>query len=192
MAKVSVRDRSLTNVYSRFLLVRANAFHSSLHSRLIRLVHFGIRTEMLENLGGPSSLVVAASTNEECSAKAKEALCYVAPEQTGNFDHITRIDHRTDLYSLGVLFWTLVVGRGALPLDDSVLDILHAVVHKTPPSVTKARKDVPPMLGLIIEKVRSISRYRLPPFTPCSCYPKTRINDIKGMALEYFVFNLFF
>ena len=142
---------------------------------------------MLENLGGSSSL--AASANEECSAKVKEALCYIAPEQTGNFDHITRIDHRTDLYSLGILFWTLVVGCGTLPFDGSVLEILHAVAHKKPLSVIQARKEVPHMLSLIIEKVSSISRYRKPPLTPCSYYPKTRINDIKGITSKYYIFN---
>ena len=104
---------------------------------------------MLENLGGPSSLVIAASTNESSSVKAKESLCYLAPEQTGNFDHITR----TDLYSLGVLFWTLVVGHGAMPLEGNTLEILHAVAHKKPLVVTETRKEIPKMLSLIIDKV---------------------------------------
>ena len=166
---------------SRLFTVRANAFHSSLHSGLTCLVHFGNRTEMLENFGGPSSLVVAASANTEHSMKAKEALCYLAPEQTGNFDYITRTDHRTDLYSLGVLFWTLIVGRGEMPLEGSILEILHAIVHEAPLTVRAVRKDVPPMLSVIIDKVSLLSRYRRPSFTPCSYYLKTRISDIKGI-----------
>lgn len=135
---------------------------------------------MLENFGGPSSLVVAASADKERSMKAKEALCYLAPEQTGNFDHITRTDHRTDLYSLGVLFWTLVVGRCAMPLEGSILEILHAVAHQKPLTVREVRKDVPLKLSNIIDKVSVFSRYRKHPFIPCSYYPKTRISDIKG------------
>ena len=137
---------------------------------------------MLENLGGPSSLVIAASTNESSSVKAKESLCYLAPEQTGNFDHITRTDHRTDLYSLGVLFWTLVVGHGAMPLEGNTLEILHAVAHKKPLVVTETRKEIPKMLSLIIDKVGLFSHYRQPPFTSYSYCPKTRISDIKGVS----------
>jgi hypothetical protein len=40
--------------------------------------------------------------------KVKEAICYLAPEQTGTADTSTE-DHRTDLYALGILFWTLLV-----------------------------------------------------------------------------------
>ena len=135
---------------------------------------------MLETLGGPSSLVIAASTNEASSVKAKESLCYLAPEQTGYFDHITRTDHRTDLYSLGVLFWTLVVGHGAMPFEGSTLEMLHAVANKKPLVVTDTRKEVPNMLSLIIDKVRLFSHCRQPPFTSCSYYPKTQISDTKG------------
>lgn len=42
--------------------------------------------------------------------KVKEAICYLAPEQTGTAE-TNNEDHRTDLYALGVLFWTLLVGN---------------------------------------------------------------------------------
>lgn len=43
-------------------------------------------------------------------------MCYLAPEQTGTTDILVQ-DHRTDLYSLGILFWTALVGRGRLPFE---------------------------------------------------------------------------
>lgn len=68
----------------------------------MRFAHFGNRSISLEQLGGPSALVIAAETLEDLSKhKVKEALCYLAPEQTGSIE-TSHEDRRTDLYSLGL------------------------------------------------------------------------------------------
>jgi serine/threonine protein kinase len=85
--------------------VRANAFHLNAHSGRVRFAHFGNRAVSLEQFGGPSELVIQADTLEEAGRlKVKEALAYLAPEQTGSSDVNTE-DHRVDLYALGVFFW---------------------------------------------------------------------------------------
>ncbi|KAG6837910.1 hypothetical protein H0H93_013063 [Arthromyces matolae] len=124
--------------------VRANAFHLNPHSGLVRLVHFGNRAISLENYGSPSSLVLRAP--EDDKLKVKEALCYLAPEQTGSIETMTQ-DHRTDLYSLGILFWTLLVGRGQMPFEGQPLELLHAIVQKRPMPVHDVRRDVPQLLA---------------------------------------------
>lgn len=134
--------------------VRANAFHLNAHSGFVRLVHFGNRAVSLESFGSPSSLVL--STNEEPEKlKVKEALCYLAPEQTGSVETMTQ-DHRTDLYSLGILFWTLLVGRGQMLFEGGPLELLHAIVQKRPMPVHEVRRDVPQVLASIIDKVRTV------------------------------------
>ena len=42
----------------------------------------------------------------------------------------TTEDQRTDLYSLGILFWTLLVGRGTMPFEGGPLELLHAIVDE--------------------------------------------------------------
>jgi serine/threonine protein kinase len=130
--------------------VRANAFHLNSHSGLAKLVHFGNRAISLEEFGGPSSLVIRAFEDAE-KLKIKEALCYLAPEQTGGVETMTQ-DHRTDLYSLGILFWTLVVGRGQMPFEGGPLELLHAIVQKRPMPVHEVRRDIPQVLACIIDK----------------------------------------
>ncbi|KAG5723159.1 Peroxide stress-activated histidine kinase mak2 [Termitomyces sp. T112] len=130
--------------------VRANAFHLNPHSGLVRLIHFGNRAISLENYGSPSSLVLRAL--EDDKLKVKEALCYLAPEQTGSIETMTQ-DHRTDLYSLGILFWTLLVGRGQMPFEGQPLELLYAIVQKRPMPVHEVRRDVPQVLAMIIEKL---------------------------------------
>ncbi|KAI0325627.1 histidine kinase [Cubamyces sp. BRFM 1775] len=133
--------------------VRANAFHLNHHSGLVRLVHFGNRAVSLEQFGVPSEFVLQADAFEEVQKlKVKEALCYFAPEQTGSMENLAE-DHRTDLYSLGIMFWTLLVGRGTMPFEGGPLELLHAVVQKRPMPVHEVRRDIPQVLAMIIEKL---------------------------------------
>ncbi|KAI0294831.1 histidine kinase [Russula brevipes] len=132
--------------------VRANAYHINAHSGVVRLVHYGNRSVSLEVFGSPSALVIQADgLAEENKSKVKEALCYISPEQTGSME-TTSDDHRTDLYSLGILFWTLLVGRGMLPFEGGPLEILHSIAQKRPMPVHEVRRDVPQVLAQIIEK----------------------------------------
>ncbi|KAJ6626914.1 dual-domain HisK/Mak2 protein kinase [Mycena sp. CBHHK59/15] len=133
------------------ITVRANAFHLNSHSGLVRFVHFGNRAISLESFGSPSSLVLRAFDELE-KVKVKEALCYLAPEQTGSIETMTQ-DHRTDLYSLGILFWTLLVGRGQMPFEGGQLELLHSIVQKRPMPVHEVRRDVPQVLASIIDKL---------------------------------------
>ncbi|KAI0793300.1 histidine kinase [Abortiporus biennis] len=135
--------------------VRANAFHLNAHTGVARLVHFGNRAVSLEQFGVPSSFVLRADAFEEHrKLKVKESLCYLAPEQTGSMEALTE-DHRTDLYALGILFWTLLVGRGTMPFEGGPLELLHAIVQKRPMPVHEVRRDVPQVLALIIDKLLS-------------------------------------
>lgn len=133
--------------------VRANAFHINFHSGLVRFAHFGNRSVSLERLGGPSALVISADSMPLSEQrKVKEAMCYLAPEQTGTAETINE-DHRTDLYALGVLFWTLLVGNGHLPFEGTPMELLHAVVQKSPVPVHEIRRDIPVVVSQILEKV---------------------------------------
>ncbi|KAI6136939.1 STKc type histidine kinase [Pisolithus sp. B1] len=58
------------------------------------------------------TILVSRSISPE---KVIEALHYLAPEQVSSSPSVVQEDHRADLYSLGMLFWTCVVGRGRLP-----------------------------------------------------------------------------
>jgi serine/threonine protein kinase len=134
--------------------IRPNAFHVNVHSGVVRFAHFGNRSVSLERLGGPSHLVIeAGELPESKQRKVKEAMCYLAPEQTGTAETIAE-DHRTDLYALGVLFWTLLVGHGTLPFEGSAMELLHSVVQKRPAPVHEIRRDVPEVVSKIVDKVR--------------------------------------
>lgn len=71
----------------------ANVTPADSFSGTVRLVHFGNRSQSLEQLGGPSNLVLRSATDamdEDEKHRVKEALCYLAPEQTGSVETIVR------------------------------------------------------------------------------------------------------
>jgi predicted ATPase/signal transduction histidine kinase len=78
------------------------------------------------------------------------SLPYVSPEQTGRVNRM--IDSRSDLYSLGVVFFQLLTGR--LPFDArDVLGWVHCHVARKPPSPRELVPSVPAMLSNIVLKL---------------------------------------
>jgi serine/threonine protein kinase len=70
---------------------------------------------------------------------------YMSPEQTRGKD----VDHRTDIYSLGVTAFEMFCGR--LPyLGSEAVDILYQHVHAVPPAPSSLRADIPLQLERLI------------------------------------------
>jgi len=69
---------------------------------------------------------------------------YMSPEQTLG----KNVDHRTDLYSLGVTLFELCTGR--LPFVEGNIPYHH--VHSPPPDVREVNPRVPPVLARIVSR----------------------------------------
>ena len=77
-------------------------------------------------------------------------LQYMSPEQTGRVNHV--VDLRTDLYSLGLVLYEMLVGTPPFNADDS-LALMHAQLTKKPERISSLRPEVPESLGAIIAKL---------------------------------------
>lgn len=127
--------------------LRADAFHFNIESNRVKLISFGSGLRSFEH-GLTSS--GWSTLSKELGAKNK--LVYISPEQTGRMP--AEPDTRTDIYSLGVIFWMLLtqqpVFTGTTPLD-----IVQCVLSRRIPLVSNIRTDVPEVLGRIIQKCTS-------------------------------------
>ncbi|KAI2631987.1 putative histidine kinase HHK1p [Hypoxylon sp. NC1633] len=127
--------------------IRMDAFHFNIKTNKVKLISFGSGVRSFEH-GLTSS--GWSTLSKELGAKNK--LLYISPEQTGRMP--AEPDTRTDIYSLGVVFWMLLtqqpVFTGATPLD-----IVQCVLNRRIPLVSNIRTDVPDVIGRIIQKCTS-------------------------------------
>ncbi|UJR84498.1 AAA family ATPase [Sandaracinus amylolyticus] len=78
------------------------------------------------------------------------SLPYVSPEQTGRMNRA--LDSRSDLYSLGVMFFQLLTAHLPFEAGDAV-GWVHAHVARRPPSPDELRPSVPRALAEIVLKL---------------------------------------
>ncbi len=70
---------------------------------------------------------------------------YMSPEQIREHP----LDHRTDIYSLGVVMYQLLTGR--LPFEaSSNASLVYQIAHETPPPPSGIRPGIPPELDAIV------------------------------------------
>ncbi|BAE50270.1 Predicted ATPase [Paramagnetospirillum magneticum AMB-1] len=79
-------------------------------------------------------------------------LAYMAPEQTGRMNR--SVDCRSDLYSLGIVFFEMLAGR--LPFDSNdPAELVHFHVARRPPPLSRFREDVPVVVLEMVAKLLS-------------------------------------
>jgi TolB-like protein len=72
---------------------------------------------------------------------------YMSPEQALG----RQVDHRTDLYSLGVVLYEMLTGR--LPFEGaSATEVVDAILHQTPPAISQLNADVPRPLAKVVSR----------------------------------------
>jgi len=125
--------------------IRGDAFHMNPETGRVKLINFGSGLRTFEH-GLTSS--GWSSLSKEVGAKTK--LSYMSPEQTGRMP--AEPDSRTDIYSLGILFWTMLTQQPAFD-GETPMDIIQGVLGKRLPSVSSMRMDVPDVIGRVISKM---------------------------------------
>src|SRR5262249_43654818 len=72
---------------------------------------------------------------------------YMSPEQVQG----KKLDHRSDVFSLGAIFYEMATGRRPFSAETPA-DIMSSILRETPMSVPEERSDVPPSLQRILER----------------------------------------
>jgi predicted ATPase/serine/threonine protein kinase/signal transduction histidine kinase len=103
---------------------------------LITLIDFGLASTVTGAAQPPGSV--------------EATLAYLAPEQTGRMKRV--VDHRADLYSLGAIFYEMLVGAPPFPFADP-LAVVHGHLALMPTAPAAARATVPALLSELVLKL---------------------------------------
>jgi AAA ATPase domain len=125
--------------------VRGDAFHMNAETGRVTLINLG--PGRLRNFEHGLSSTGWSAMSKELGAKTK--LSYMSPEQTGRMP--LEPDSRTDIFSVGVLFWTILLQKPAFD-GDTPLDVIQAVLGQRLPLISNIRLDIPEVIGRIIQK----------------------------------------
>lgn len=127
--------------------IRGDAFHYNNETGHVRLINFGSGARSFEH-----GLTSAGWTSLTAQRGVEHKLQFIAPEQTGRLP--AEPDSRTDIYSLGILFWTMLTGNPAFDGNTPIV-IMQNVLSKRMPTATSIRPDVPDALSSIVQKMTS-------------------------------------
>lgn len=125
--------------------IRADTFHWNRETNVVKLMSGGNGPRAYENLLSSEGW---ATMSRQLGVKNK--LQFIAPEQTGRL--AAEPDSRTDIYSLGVIFWTILTGQPAFDAETPI-DIVQRVLAHRLPMVTAIRMDIPDVISHIISKM---------------------------------------
>jgi len=121
-------------------------------------------TDQIEPIITDFGLVrIMHATTQTASGLVSGTPAYISPEQAqGN-----RVDHHTDIYSLGVILYEILAGQ--VPFDaDSTWSVIYKHIHESPPSIP----DAPPALQNVINRALAKN-------------PEDRYHSCRALAIDY-------
>ena len=127
--------------------LRGDAFHFNLETGAVKMINFGSGARSFEN-----GLTSAGWSLLSREVGVEHKLQFIAPEQTGRLP--AEPDSRTDIYSLGILFWTMLSGEVPFP-GLTALDVMQNVLSRRIPPISSKRMDVPDCLSAVIQRMTS-------------------------------------
>ncbi len=82
--------------------------------------------------------------------RSNSALAYMSPEQTGRMNRT--VDSRSDLYSLGIVFYEMLTGSVPFRAADA-LEWVHCHVARVPRAAAEVLPAIPPVVSEIVAKL---------------------------------------
>jgi eukaryotic-like serine/threonine-protein kinase len=120
----------------------------------VKVLDFGLAKDVRGSNRGDATMTSASQTEV---GVVMGTPAYMSPEQTSG----RPLDHRTDIFSLGVLLHEMATGQRPFEGTSSA-ELVSAILRDTPPSVTDLRPDLPGDLARIVRRcLEKDPRHRL-------------------------------
>ncbi|XYI03744.1 AAA family ATPase [Sorangium sp. So ce1128] len=129
-------------------LHRRHVIHKDINPRNI-LVNMRTGAARLSDFGVATRLSQEIQPAESPDA-LEGSLPYISPEQTGRMNRA--LDHRTDLYSLGVVMYEVLTGRLPFPSSDP-MEMVHSHIARRPMPPHELSPEVPRAVSDIVMKL---------------------------------------
>ena len=100
----------------------------------LKILDFGV----VRRIGSASTVGVPVGT-----------FCYMSPEQTKG---AATLDHRSDIFAVGLVFYELMSGRKAFPPGKSIGDLVARIQRDSPTAISELVPSIPKAIEDIISK----------------------------------------
>ena len=112
----------------------------------VKVLDFGLAKLRLETLGGVTQSAVSTD-RLTAPHHVFGTPAYMSPEQAEGRE----VDHRTDIFSVGILLYEMATGRRPFT-GESPMTVISSIIKDTPPLVTELRPDLPADLDRILRR----------------------------------------
>ncbi len=113
----------------------------------VKVLDFGL-AKLREAPGpGPGSVTMAAPAPISVEGVILGTVAYMAPEQAEG----RSVDHRTDIFALGVMLYEMATGRRPF-VGDTTAALIAAILRDMPAPVTEVNADMPAELARIVRR----------------------------------------
>ncbi|HSB08920.1 MAG TPA: LpqB family beta-propeller domain-containing protein [Blastocatellia bacterium] len=113
---------------------------------LVKVLDFGLAKSAYANHSGAATMPEPVNMHTD-HGMFMGTISYLSPEQVLR----RKVDHRTDLFSFGVLLYEMLAGRRPFA-GDGAAGVCAAILSDAPERVTKLRPEIPAALDRIIDK----------------------------------------
>jgi serine/threonine-protein kinase len=110
---------------------------------------------------------LAGKTKLTSAVTVMGTVAYMSPERAHGE---TDVDHRTDVWSLGIVLYEMLTGK--LPFDAPTdIGLIHKIIYENPEPMTALRSNIPTSLESVVEKMMQKA-------------PQDRYDDMKGVIAD--------